>query len=85
VFHWLILAMEAVCKPKAQLIAENLCLRQQLMVLQRRQKRPSLRDRDRRFWVVASRWFTGWRETLLIVQPETVLRWHRNGWKAYWR
>lgn len=83
--HWLILANAAVWKPKARLIAENLCLRQQLVVLKRRQKRPSLRDRDRRFWVLASRCFTGWRDALLIVQPETVLRWHRKGWKTYWR
>jgi hypothetical protein len=85
VLHWLVLATAAVFKPKARLIAENLCLRQQLVVLKRRQKRPSLRDRDRRFWVVASRCFDGWREMLLIIQPETVLRWHRKGWRAYWR
>lgn len=84
-FHSLVLAIAAVCKPKARLIAENLCHRQQLVVLKRRQKRPTLRNQDRRFWVMASRCFSGWRETLLVVQPETVLRWHRNGWKAYWR
>lgn len=84
-FRWLILAIAAACKPKARLIAENLCLRQQLVVLKRGQKRPSLRDRDRRFWVLASRCFADWREALLIVQPDTVLRWHRKGWKAYWR
>jgi transposase InsO family protein len=85
VFHWLILAIVALCKPKVRLVAENLCLRQQLVVLKRRQKRPSLRDRDRRFWIVATRCFASWRESLVIVKPETVLRWHRNGWKAYWR
>ena len=84
-FRWLILGITAACKPRARLIAENLCLRQQLVVLKRRQKRLSLRDRDRRFWVIASRCFAGWRDTLLIAKPETVLRWHRKGWKAYWR
>jgi hypothetical protein len=59
-------------KPRARLIAENVCLRQQLVVLKRRQKRPSLRDADRRFWILASRWFGRWREMLLVVQPETV-------------
>jgi transposase InsO family protein len=66
------------------LITENACLRQQLVILKRRQNRPSLRNADRRFWILASRWFHRWRETLLVVQPETVLRWHRKGWKAYW-
>ena len=60
-------------------------LRQQLLVLQRRRPRPRLTDADRRFWILASRWFRGWRGTLLIVKPETVLGWHRKGWKAYWR
>ncbi len=54
-----IIDIQEVRKPEvdAQLIAENVCLRQQLVVLKRRQKRPSLYDSDRRFWVLASRWF----------------------------
>ena len=83
--RWLAPAVTACFKSKTQLIAENLCLRQQLVVLKRRQQRPRLRDSDRRFWIVAYRWFTRWRETLIVVQPETVLGWHRRGWKAYWR
>jgi hypothetical protein len=39
---------------------------------------------DRGFWIIASRWFRGWRDSLLLVKPETVLRWHRRGWRAYW-
>ena len=70
---------------KAQLVAENLCLRQQLIVLKRRQLRPQLRDSDRRFWILICRWIVRWRETLIIVRPETVLGWHRQGWKIYWR
>jgi transposase InsO family protein len=84
VIRWLLLVFAGALKPRARLIAENVCLRQQLVVLKRRQKRPSLRDADRRFWILASRWFGRWREMLLVVQPETVLRWHRKGWKAYW-
>ena len=49
---------------KAQLVAENLCLRQQLIVLKRRQLRPQLRDSDRRFWILICRWIVRWRETL---------------------
>jgi putative transposase len=68
------------------LIAENLCLRQQLLVVQRRHSQPrlGLGNADRRFWIIACRRFSGWRGPLLIVKPETVLRWHRRGWGAYW-
>lgn len=78
-------AAGAVFKSRAQLIAENLCLRQQLVVLKRRERRPALQDSDHRFWIVVCRCYTRWRETLIVVQPETVLGWHRKGWKAYWR
>jgi hypothetical protein len=40
---------------------------------------------DRRFWLLAGRWFSDWRNPLLIVKPETVLGWQRAGWRAYWR
>jgi putative transposase len=79
VFRWLVLVLAGSIQTRARLIAENACLRQQLVILKRRQKRPSLRDADRRFWILSSRWFGHWRETLLIVQPETVIRWHRKG------
>jgi transposase InsO family protein len=85
VIRWMACAIAALLKPKALLVAENVCLRQQLIVLQRRQPRPRLLGADRRFWILARRWFSGWRDVLLIVQPETVLRWHRRGWRAYWR
>ena len=68
----LILAIAATFRPKSLLIAENLCLRQQLLVLQRRHPRPCLRNADRRFWILASRWLSDWRNPLLIVKPETV-------------
>jgi len=80
----LLWALAAAVQPKALLIADNLCLRQQLVVLQRRIPRPRLEDADRRFWILACRWFSGWRTSLLIVKPETVLRWHREGWRTYW-
>ena len=66
-------------RPRLLLIADNLCLRQQLLVLQRRKPRPRLTDSDRRFWILAYRWFVSWQTSLLIVKPETVLRWHRQG------
>ena len=85
VLRLLVLAIAAIFRPKALLIAENLCPRQQLVVLQRRHPRPRLSDADRRFWILASRWFGDWGNPLLIVKPETVLRWQRAGWRVYWR
>jgi hypothetical protein len=58
VLRLLVLAIGAIFRPKALLIAENLCLRQQLVLLQRRHPRPRLSDADRRFWILASRWFS---------------------------
>jgi putative transposase len=84
-FPWWGWAIAACCRSRASLVAENLCLRQQLLVLRRRQMRPRLSDSDRRFWIFASRWFPDWRSILVVVSSATVLRWHRRGWKAYWR
>ena len=70
---------------RAHLAAENLALRQQLAVYQQQVKRPRLRTRDRIFWVWLSRLWSGWRSALAIVKPETVIRWHRLGFRLYWR
>jgi hypothetical protein len=70
---------------RAALIAENLALRQQLAVVSRTAKRPRLRQRDRIFWVWISRLWRGWRSALVVVQPDTVVRWHRRGFRLYWR
>ncbi len=82
---WVVRAIAALFMPKALLVAENLCLRQQLVVQRRRNLRLQIEDADRRFWILACRMFSGWRESLLVVKPETVLAWHRKGWRAYWR
>ena len=70
---------------RAVVAAENLALRQQIIVLQRSAKRPRLRKRDRIFWVWLSRLWAGWRSCLMIVRLETVVRWHREGFRLYWR
>jgi hypothetical protein len=80
-FRCLLWAIAAAIRPRVLLIADNLCLRQQLLVLQRRKPRPRLKDADRRFWVLACRWFVDWQTSVLIVKPDTVLRWHRQGWR----
>jgi transposase InsO family protein len=82
----LIFALLRACfAPRTALVAENVALRQQLAVLQVSMKRPKLRKRDRLFWVWLSRLWSGWRSCLMIVKPETVIRWHREGFKLYWR
>jgi putative transposase len=78
----LVLAIGAIFRPKALPIAENLSLRQQLVVLQRGHPRPRLSNADRRFWILGSRRFSDGRNPLLIVKPETVLGWQRSGWRA---
>jgi putative transposase len=58
---------------------------QQLVILKRRHPRPSLGLLDKLFWVIAQRVWSGWKQALLVVTPETVVRWHRAGFRMYWR
>ena len=68
------------------LILEAVALRHQIAVLERSgTRRPCFRRWDRLFWILLSRWWPRWREALMIIQPETVLRWRRNGWSGFWR
>jgi hypothetical protein len=67
------------------LAAENLALRQQLALLNRKIHRPQLRRRDRFFWMILSQLLKNWREVLIIEKPETVIKWHRQGFRLYWR
>ena len=69
---------------RSALAAENLALRQQVAVYKHSVKRPKLRPRDRVFWVLLPRLWSNWRSALAIVQPETVIKWHRMGFKLYW-
>ena len=70
---------------RTNLAIENLALRQQLAILNRKTVRPRLRNRDRFFWVWLSKRWPHWRSALLIVQPESVVKWHRQGFRLYWR
>jgi hypothetical protein len=67
-----------------QVIVE-LALRQQLSVYVHRHPRPRLSPLDRAFWVALSRMWPRWRSVLVLVQPETVVRWHRKAFRGYWR
>ncbi len=77
--------LRLLLQSRAALVAENLALRQQVAILQRSVKRPRLHWRDRIFWVWLSCLWRGWRSSLLAVQRETVIRWHRQGFRLYWR
>src|SRR2546426_2411297 len=74
--------VRALLVNSAAVSLENVVLRHQLAVLQRSVGRPR---RDRLFWVALSQLWAGWRASLLIVQPATVLAWHRQGFQLYWR
>ena len=71
-------------RTQRSLVLENLALRHQLVVLQRTVPRPRLRTADRLFWVLLSRLWAGWTDAISVVQPETVIRWHRTGFKLVW-
>ena len=73
-----------VCGGHRQLALENLALRQQLTVYQRTVPRPKLRAMDRLFWVGLARVWAGWRRSLVIGTPETVLRWQRRHFCKHW-
>ena len=77
--------VRALLVNSAAVALENVALRHQLSVLQRSVRRPRFRRRDRIFWLWLARLWTGWRASLVIVQPATVLTWHRQGFQLYWR
>jgi putative transposase len=73
----------AALRTRRSLLLENLALRHQVQVLERGGKRPRLTNCDRTLWVVISQIWHGWRKSLITVQPETVIRWHRMGFHLY--
>lgn len=70
---------------RRDLLVENTLLRQQLTVLKRHGPRPTLNLFDKLFWVAVSRLWSQWKQSLIVVTPETVVRWHRAGFRMYWR
>src|ERR1019366_2364683 len=78
--------MASLLKSRAKLEAENLVLRQQINVLRRwAPKRPHLNNTDRFLFVWLYRWFPSVLDAVAIIRPETIIRWHRAGFRAYWR
>ena len=81
----LLVALHSIIRSRLDLQLENLALRHQIGVLHRSaRKRPRLTSRDRLFWVCLSRLWRDWRSTLVIVKPETVVAWHRKGFRLFW-
>ena len=78
----LVPALISAFKARRELALENVALRQQLAVLRRSVKRPRLSNVDRGFWVLLRRIWTDWESVLVIVKPETVIRWHRCGFRT---
>lgn len=72
-------------RARRDLLLENLALRQQLCALARHRPQPRFSNGDRLLWVMLRRLWSGWRRALILVRPETVVRWHRAGFKLYWK
>jgi len=84
-FIFLFLRFVASCfKSKSTLQTENLALRHQLCVLSRSAKRPKIQPADRILWSVLARIWSDWKNALVFVKPETVIRWQRKRFKAHW-
>jgi transposase InsO family protein len=83
-FLLLLSALRDSFRGRAALQLELIALRHQLVTMKRVSRRPSLRPTDRMLWVLLSRLLPNWRDMLVIVKPETVIGWHRKGFRLYW-
>ena len=77
--------LRAVFRSRKSLFLENLALRQQLATYARGQKRPPVKPEERLFWATLLRVWSGWRSALFMVKPQTVIVWHRQAARRYWR
>jgi transposase InsO family protein len=77
--------MRDLTSSRAQLIAENAQLRQQLIVASRKVKRPVFKSYERGLMVLLASIVRGWRDAVLLVKPKTILRWHREGFRLFWK
>lgn len=86
-FRLFVRSLANLFRSRAALLAENVALRRQVALVKGRlgQRRVRLSWQDRMFRVGLSKVWSGWRTALIVVRPETVLRWHRRGFRAYWR
>ena len=77
-------SLALICCGHREVALENLALRQQLAVFRRTVPRPPLSHRDRLFWVLLAQAWRGWRTALIVVRPDTVVRWHRQWLRRRW-
>ncbi len=77
-------AIKAMLRSRADLIIENLALRQQVASLMKERPRPMLDDAERAFWVAPRASWPGWASRLIIVQADTVARWNRERFRRHW-
>ena len=77
-------AIRAMCRRRADLVIENLALRQQVTALKQERPRPALDETDRAFWVALRSSWPAWASRLVIVNADTVARWHRERFRRYW-
>src|SRR5438045_2038759 len=78
-------SLASVTRSRAQVAAENLFLRKQLALFQERRAKPRRADDATRIVLAGLSRFLAWRQLLVMVQPETLIRWHRNGCRLFWR
>jgi transposase InsO family protein len=83
-FALLLDLLRASLRSRRDLVLENLLLRHQLAVALRPKPRPKIRCRDKLLWILAGRLCHDWRRHLMLVRPETVVGWHRRGWRLFW-
>ena len=77
-------ALRAMCRRRADLVIENLALRQQVTALKKERPRPLLEDVDRAFWVALRESWPAWASRLVIVKADTVAEWNRARFRRYW-
>jgi hypothetical protein len=86
-FRFIVLSLGTLVRllrARRSLLLENLALRQQLAVLKPRHPKPRIALLDKLFWVAVRRLWSRWKPSLIVVTPETVVRWHRAGFRLYW-
>ncbi len=78
-------SLRSLFQSHRELALENLALRQQLAIYDQKRPRPRMSAPDKLFWMFMSDSWSRWKEMLVIVQPDTVVRWHRAGFRMFWR
>ena len=81
----LVVAIRVFFRSRSDTALEVLALRQQIAVLKRKRPRPQLNALDRLFWTILRRCWPRWTDILVLVKPDTVIGWHRTGFRLYWR